>query len=843
MSPSTTPNRTKEHPNSKNNPASSQQSPPRFSSTSTSTSRWPTPSPSPAAPAKDCMKPTEGEEEGEVEKDGEGEAEKDKDKERDGDDEELSEKGISTIHPDKVAFFETLLPAFFALSSRSREKTKFWEGFPAQFFAKFPLDKYPAPEDTLKPLPAISEAKWKTMTRREKDNHKKKEKRRTFTPEQRAVEQAKWWFLHQQNKGSRHDSKMNVFFKNYRPGRAPPRKLAIEQFLTSHPEHKNEIASMSAETSKRDRLSCRSKAAKQYIQDLPEEDVKRLVGERDEQYEAKRAHWAVPDGSMNLDSEEQAGYQQNLPRLLQPILDACSHFTGMSIFLQAGLELDHPDEACEFDVLSLSAVPEGCPTLDRFGLAEYDTFNLHFLGWLQEIECIKLGLSQPTDSVLVPPKSSLPANLDGLFPMDDEDLEAEGELERDPQRKPGAKAAGKSKGKKKKGSKSRKKKSATNKDKETSESEFQVELDDESGEESKVEADERRDEEEQDELAEEEDEAEERPRGPPMSAYEVQREKNIEEIRQIWANLEGPQAVAQLRDSLAQPSRPQPKPKRKSRDPIDIAPSNVVTRSQRNHPGASAADSATSSSSSAQPPAPEKAVPDRQPSPSPTGGDLLSPSLPSVDPPSPAVPKPSEPMVQNDTEANNLPQVPPLMGDEESNSDTPRLPQLMEDEPVEQHQPSPSPTAVPPFATLPAPSAPSPHGTSEPSPGPTHSIFLDAFRNVTVDFDPAIDRIHPSAYKGKKTELVSKLGEWLFKVPAGCSYGPRPVLYDAVVCKWMELESLWIELEVEEEVTANTSRPEVFSKWFRDGREKRPGRVEATPSELKLDVIRTAWWR
>ncbi|KAL0562536.1 hypothetical protein V5O48_019551, partial [Marasmius crinis-equi] len=193
-------------------------------------------------------------------------------------------------------------------------------------------------------------------------------------------------------------------------------------------------------------------------------------------------------------------------------------------------------------------VPDGCPTLDRFGLAEYDEFNKHFLGWLREIERIKFGLSAPTDTVVSPPKSSLPADLDGLIQMESEEP-------RSAKQKPGrSKGKGKAKAKdavKRKGNKkgSKSKREAMDVE-ESAESEFSLEFHDDSGGEAAIEGS-GKDDEEHDELEDEgiggdveggeesEDEEEveldeDRPRGPPMSAYEVAREANIERIRNIW---------------------------------------------------------------------------------------------------------------------------------------------------------------------------------------------------------------------------------------------------------------------------------------------------------------------
>ncbi|KAL0566706.1 hypothetical protein V5O48_015302 [Marasmius crinis-equi] len=782
---------------------------------------------------------------------GVAEAAKDNNEEaKDGDEEERNddddEKAISVIHPDKVAFFETLLPTYLALESRSHEKKAFWEAFPSSFLAKFPVEEYPPPECTMKPLPVISDAEWRMMSRRQKDNRKKKEKRRKTTPEQRAVEQAKRWFLYQQTKGGRQQNKMARFFKNYHPGQAPPRKLPIQQFLTSHPEHKDSIASMSTETGDRDRLPCRAKAAKQYVGDLPDEDRKKLVEERDERFKEKRAVWKLQCDTEDLGLEEQAGYRRNLPGILQPILEACSQFTGMAIFLQAGLELDHPDQGNDFDVLSLSAVPDGCPTLDQFGLAEYNDFNMHFLVWLREIERIKLGLSDPMNAVIVPPKTALPSDFDELITMDDE----EGKGKRKPRRAKGKKKAkGNAKPKSKRKSLKSKKKDVAD-DVETAESECDYEFDEESGEEASGEGDKSgagggdEEDEEDDEL----DEESQHPQGPPMSAYEIAREDNMKRIKGIWEGLEGPQAVSQLKESLSQPPRPLPKPKRKSKDPIDIAPSNIVTRSQRN------ADKAGSPPS--QPP-PDQLPHSANAAVEKTLSTPLSPPPSADNPlsPSPAVPEVSKlPQAMEGKEMEHVDHSDPHQPMEDvlmtpgtqsfpeyQPGPSPTLPPLPEAAlPGSEGQSEPTETFLPPPTTLSIP-VPSPVVHSQPTPASPRSLFLKAFQNVTIDFEPTLDKIHPSAYDGKKAELIQKLGGWLFKMPEGSACASRPVLYDAVVCKWMELENLWIELQVQEESTANTFRPVGFQTWFRDGREKRP-KGEATPPGVKLEEIRRSWW-
>ncbi|KAL0563090.1 hypothetical protein V5O48_018987 [Marasmius crinis-equi] len=366
---------------------------------------------------------------------------------------------------------------------------------------------------------------------------------------------------------------------------------------------------------------------------------------------------------------------------------------------------------------------------------------------------------------------------------------------------------------KKKGSSSKK---AAAHDQETAESDFSLEFEDDSGGEALVAGVGMDDEEaavegvgrgdgKQGELEDEgveggegaddeEDELnEDRPRGPPMSAYEMAREANIERIRNIWEDLGGPQAFSQLKHSLTQPPRPLPKPKRKTKDPIDIAPSSIVTRSQRNSHRGSPLNKAASSSSMPSPDqalSTENAVPDKPLSPLPP--DENDPILP----PSPDQPLRPESTVSDEPLPQHLsandapspsppPENPPSPTVQEIEPRDPSEPsQPMEGvvmAPVAQspsehqpnHRPGPSQTIPPPPAVHLSPPSPS-HASSPhvvlPNPASSCLLFLEVFRGVNVDFDPALDMIHPSAYDRKKKELIRKLGEWLFKMPAGCAY-------------------------------------------------------------------------
>ncbi|KAL0567188.1 hypothetical protein V5O48_014807 [Marasmius crinis-equi] len=748
-----------------------------------------TPNPTPAAPtearASSSKEPFPRVERNAAEE-GQGKENKKEDegdREDEGEDEEDELKNISTIHPEKVAYFEALLPTFLALPARSREKNVFWEAFPPPFLARFPLDKYPAPSDTLSPLPELSAAQRQVLTRQQKDARKKAERRRRLMPEQRAVEQAKRWFLYQQAKGGRRANKMDRYLKKQLySGSNPPCKLPIGQFITSHPDHKR----------------------KEYLRDgLSEEEKKQLVQERDERFELRRANWKADSPSDDISLEEQAVFRENLPRVLQPILEACSRFTGMSLFLQGGVELDHPDQASEFDVLSLCAVPNRCPTFDQFGLAEYSAFNTHFLGWIQAIERIKLGLSELTAAI------PAPDGLEGLIQMNQD--ESNHVSEPKPKRKK-ARGKGKQKAKEggsnlkkwkgKKGLKSRKK--ADDNDDETAEEDPNLDLNDNSTEDEVMKEDGMKgDRVEEDELDEEEEEEDgldnEHPRGPPMSAYEIQREENIKTIRQIWKDLDGPEAVASLKEGLAQPTRP--KPKRKTQDRVDVPPSNMVRRSQQ-----SSANTSTASTSVS--PNVEGVPVEKSPTPAPAADPVDSAITSNAGSASSAGSNPVRaqslaPAISDPSEAIQ----PVLRQSDDTTSPLPapqHPPEAAAEEPEPQHQPAAGQAPEEPRSIS------SPSGTVAP-PGPDALTtsprlrFLEACHSVTVDFDPLVDKILPSAYEGKKTELVQKLGEWLFKIPEGCSFETCPVVYGAVVCKWMELEHVTLPLHAAQKLSRHDS--------------------------------------
>ncbi|KAL0562778.1 hypothetical protein V5O48_019301, partial [Marasmius crinis-equi] len=248
-----------------------------------------------------------------------------------------------------------MLPTYLALGNRTREKAAFWEAFPVEYFELFPVDLYPPPTVTMAELPELTEAQRKKMTKKQKDNRKKAEKRRALSPEQRVIEQIKRWFFYRQGKVST-KTILDKYLQQMKRCPKPPRKLALAQFLQHHPDHKAAIVALSEETGPLDRLPERAKAAGYYVEGLSPERVLELEAERDEQYRRALENWRMTDapdaGEEDPDEQEQRQCRENFPRVFQPLLDAVSRYTGMSLFLMGGLELDHPDEGKAFDAVS-----------------------------------------------------------------------------------------------------------------------------------------------------------------------------------------------------------------------------------------------------------------------------------------------------------------------------------------------------------------------------------------------------------------------------------------------------------------------------------------------------------
>ncbi|KAL0563128.1 hypothetical protein V5O48_018949, partial [Marasmius crinis-equi] len=258
------------------------------------------------------------------------------------------------VEKERIEYLEEMLPAYLALGNRTREKAAFWEAFPVEYFELFQIELYPPPPSVMAPLPTLTEAQFKKLSSAQRDARKKAEKRRVSSDEQRVIDQIKRWFYYRQGKVSA-TSMFDRWLARMRRCPKPPRKLTLAQFLQHHPEHKDAIKVLSRETCQADRLPMRAEAAREYVEEMEPSRVLELEAERDEQYKLALENWQTSDAAeagADLDAQEQQRCRENFPRCFQPLLDAVSRYTGMSIFLMGGLELDHPNEGKAFDAVT-----------------------------------------------------------------------------------------------------------------------------------------------------------------------------------------------------------------------------------------------------------------------------------------------------------------------------------------------------------------------------------------------------------------------------------------------------------------------------------------------------------
>ncbi|KAL0563466.1 hypothetical protein V5O48_018601 [Marasmius crinis-equi] len=446
------------------------------------------------------------------------------------------------------------------------------------------------------------------------------------------------------------------------------------------------------------------------------------------------------------------------------------------------LEESSPEEQAR-----LCAVPEDCPRLDKFDVTQFSAFGTHFLSWINTVEKVKLGILSPADAILSS-SNELPAGLEGLIVMN------KGEEEpRVVVAEKGKKGKGKAKAKTKAGGKKNVKK--------TQETEDDGDFDCEKAEEINEldEEDEKVDGEKVDGEEDVEEEQRSKRSGVPLSAYELQREKNIERNRELMKQIGLKDAMDDLAKDFshsnaaktAVTAKPRPKPKA-------VTLSTRVTRSS-----ASAASNPTPEGPSAAGPLADVSPKIAESGIATAGGQVIDPAdenVMEVDSPFPAGPPPSK----------SAPSQPPA---------------------------SESATSQP-LASKSAPSRP-PSSFSL-----TRTKLVEAFEGYEVEFDLVLDKVDPAAYadvEGKSK--ISEHGQFLLDVPEdSVAKKPRPPVYEALVCKWMELELVLQTMKVPDVRLDNGCRPIGFKPWFKDGRITRAAGFR-TPSSVTLPDIRTTWWK
>ncbi|KAL0564052.1 SERTA domain-containing protein 3 [Marasmius crinis-equi] len=113
----------------------------------------------------------------------------------------------------------------------------------------------------------------------------------------------------------------------------------------------------------------------------------------EEDYQKKCSEYSsvmIPKDSKELDLEDElqkTKCRRALASVVEPFLNFVRAQTGMAVFFQAGIELDHPDRGRAFDIVSLSSVPEGLPSFAKFNLPFFrDSMSREFANWLRTIK-------------------------------------------------------------------------------------------------------------------------------------------------------------------------------------------------------------------------------------------------------------------------------------------------------------------------------------------------------------------------------------------------------------------------------------------------------------------------
>ncbi|KAL0574978.1 hypothetical protein V5O48_006994 [Marasmius crinis-equi] len=119
-----------------------------------------------------------------------------------------------------------------------------------------------------------------------------------------------------------------------------------------------------------------------------------VIGMKDETSDGK---------TLNMERElDLALCRCNLTAFAQPFLDFIRQHTGMVCFLQAGYERDHPSEGHDFEIVSLSSVPEGAPKFPDHNMSFFGQFGREFAKWVRAIKQhqMEMGVEYPLSAAL-----------------------------------------------------------------------------------------------------------------------------------------------------------------------------------------------------------------------------------------------------------------------------------------------------------------------------------------------------------------------------------------------------------------------------------------------------------
>ncbi|KAL0574977.1 SERTA domain-containing protein 3 [Marasmius crinis-equi] len=281
---------------------------------------------------------------------------------------------------ERLLFLEELLPAYLALPSKSKEREHWLRDFVPSFKELFPLEDYPMPEPKeLAPLEVVDKEGLSAMSSKDRDLYGRKVKRRAATPDVRYTQAIKNWVIWRATSyRQKDDAAVKKILKDLDRDFEAPQKHSLDLYVMKHPDHKLAIKEMSTETCSKDRLARRRVAAKKYLEQLSEEERKKIEDGCQQQYEQATKQWNAVSRELSEEEKSKRQAQANFGGAIQPILDGIRRVTGLSVVLFAG-EWKGGDT---FSSIQLESSEEGTRNLSSVQSKVYSAFGQTFLAWL-----------------------------------------------------------------------------------------------------------------------------------------------------------------------------------------------------------------------------------------------------------------------------------------------------------------------------------------------------------------------------------------------------------------------------------------------------------------------------
>ncbi|KAL0568488.1 hypothetical protein V5O48_013499 [Marasmius crinis-equi] len=314
----------------------------------------------------------------------------------------------SNFTDEEIAYFESKIPEYEALENSKKKKTQFWADFMPAFFERFPdaVGRKANVKERDDPAQGLTEESFKSMEPSEQQALQKHIQRFKCEAEECYRDSVKNTFNYlrkKQNKAQANPFQAPLKKVKNSCGTAPQR-AGLPQFVAKCPEYKEQVVALSKETGHKDRLPCQITAAKSLIETFSEEELERANELMEEDYQEKVEDYIgtkVPDEESGLDLErelERAKCRRSLAVVVEPFINFIREHTGMAVFFQAGVELDHPDRGRAFDVFSMCSVPTGAPKLADYDMNFFqEHFGKTFADWLRAVkrQQIEAGVEFP----------------------------------------------------------------------------------------------------------------------------------------------------------------------------------------------------------------------------------------------------------------------------------------------------------------------------------------------------------------------------------------------------------------------------------------------------------------